>query len=139
MTFQVVWHGIDELEAAFTKMAERAQVETRNGVIEAAHMAEAAMKVRAGEGGRHKKGTPTPATPGGGPAVITGTLRRSIGVGSIEKWGAFGYQTKVGPTSIYGRAVELLYDYPYTSTGLEDVLPRVPEVFKRAWARALHG
>lgn len=57
--------------------------------------------------GRHKAGTPTPASPGSGPAIVTGTLRRSI----RSQFGT--EETKVGPTVVYGRRVELEYNYPY--------------------------
>jgi hypothetical protein len=45
--------------------------------------------------GRHPWGTPTPATPGTGPAVISGTLRRSI-IREAVKRSPTGWETKVG-------------------------------------------
>lgn len=45
--------------------------------------------------GRHAWGTPTPASPGMGPAVISGTLRRSI-IREAVKRSADGWETKVG-------------------------------------------
>jgi hypothetical protein len=137
MPDSIIWRGLAELEAAFVEKAAAAQAATRNAVVEAAHLAEASMKEHAGEGGRHQKGTPTPASPGGGPAVITGSLRRSITVGAITPWGIGGWQTKVGPTAVYGRRVELEFGYPYTRPGLEAITPALPAIFARNWAGAI--
>jgi hypothetical protein len=139
MSGGVVWHGITEVDGALEGLVDRAQAASRDAVVEAAHLAELAMKQHAGEGGRHAKATPTPATPGGGPAVISGTLRRSIRVGDIQPFGATGYSAKVGPTAIYGRRVELEYDYPYTGPGLQDVLPQLPAIYARVWGKAIAG
>jgi len=135
----IVWHGLTEFDVALEGLVDRAQAASREAVVEAAHAAELAMKQHAGEGGRHAQGTPTPATPGGGPAVISGTLRRSIRVGEIQPFGVTGYSAKVGPTAIYGRRVELEYDYPYTGPGLHDVLPLLPEIYARVWGKAISG
>jgi hypothetical protein len=65
----------------------------------------------------HKRGTPTPARPGTGPAVVSGTLRRSLTHSPVVSYGA-GWETKVGtgagvsppygrsPASVYGLALE---------------------------------
>lgn len=45
--------------------------------------------------GRHAYGTPTPARPGTGPAVISGTLRNSIDRTAV-KLNAAGWEAKVG-------------------------------------------
>lgn len=137
MASSVIWHGVHELEAALTKTVERVQAVSKTAVGEGAHLVEAAMKQRAGEGGRHKKGTPTPATQGSGPAVVSGTLRRSIRVSPVIPYGISGYSAKVGPTVKYGRRVELEFDYPYAKPGLEEVLPRLREVYARAWGAAI--
>lgn len=133
----IVWHGLNELEAAFAGLNTRVEAATRDGVVEAAHLAERYEKEEAGAGGHHQKGTPTTASKGGGPAVITGTLRRSITVGDIRPYGTGGWSAKIGPTAIYGRRVELEYGYAYTRPGFLRALPEFPAIYARAWARAL--
>lgn len=46
--------------------------------------------------GSHAYGTPTPASPGTGPAVISGTLRRSITHEPVRMLGPGHWQTRVG-------------------------------------------
>lgn len=55
--------------------------------------------------GKHKRGTPTPARPGEGPAVISGHLRRNIRVAKTRK-GRKRVQVRVYSHATYGRAVE---------------------------------
>lgn len=87
--------------------------------------------------GRHKAGTPTPAVQGAGPSVITGTLRRSIHT-QIEPGGLGTWTARIGPSAIYGRRVELEFDYPYMRPAL-DFAKRValPVLARRAWGGAM--
>ncbi|MDH6141162.1 hypothetical protein P3T35_003175 [Kitasatospora sp. GP30] len=66
----------------------------RTGLIGTADAMVKQAKTNASNG-RHAWGTPTPASPGMGPAVISGTLRRSI-VREAVKRSADGWETKVG-------------------------------------------
>lgn len=135
MSVAVVWHGIEAFDAGLEREVVAASFAARDAVVEAGALVEARMKEHAGEGGRHAVGTPTPASQGSGPAVITGALRRSIRVSAPIPWGLTGYSIKVGPTIIYGRRIELEYDYPYAEPGLHDATPELPAIFARAWAR----
>lgn len=58
--------------------------------------------------GSHRYGTPTPASPGTGPAVISGNLRRSITHEPVRLLGPGHWQTRVGTgvgfTPSYGGA-----------------------------------
>jgi hypothetical protein len=56
-----------EADAAMTPLMERL-----------GDICEAAAKLHIGDGGAHKAGTPTTARKGGGPAVVTGALRRAV-------------------------------------------------------------
>lgn len=71
-------------------------------------------KQKAVEGGSHRRGTPTPATRGRGPAKITGNLQRSI-TSSVDSSGRTP-EAKVGlaPSGAYGEHVEAL-GYPFIS------------------------
>jgi hypothetical protein len=69
---------------------------TRKGLTEAALVLEREAKQNVLKGGTHKHGTKTPATPGSFPALISGTLRRSITHSPVRPV-AFGWETRVGP------------------------------------------
>lgn len=64
---------------------------------------ERSAKRRVREGGQHKAHTKTTAVPGGGPAVISGDLARSITHAPIERLG-MTLRTRVGPSSVPHRA-----------------------------------
>jgi len=102
--------GEKEFAIALDGLIVRASLASVRFVQEGALLIERQAKVNA-SGPKHKRGTPTKASPGSGPGIITGTLRRSI---RTELGRVAGYaEAKVGPTAIYGRAVELTYNYPY--------------------------
>lgn len=100
----------------FAEIAADGQMKSRTVLTQLANAIERQAKVNASVGS-HKRGTPTPARPGTGPAVISGTLRRSITHSPIVSYGA-GWETKVGtaagivppygrsPASVYGLALE---------------------------------
>jgi hypothetical protein len=71
---------------------------TRRGLTEAAQLLEREAKQNVMKGGTHKHGTKTPASPGGFPALISGTLRRSITHSPVRS-AAFGWETRVGTAS----------------------------------------
>lgn len=61
----------------FVELDAATKVRTRSALLELALVVEKQAKINA-RSGSHKYGTPTPAQPGTGPAVISGTLRRAI-------------------------------------------------------------
>lgn len=81
--------------AGFAKLSEEGEIRGRLALEPLALAVERQAKINASNG-RHKYGTPTPAHPGEGPAVISGTLKKSVGHTPIEK-DATGWKTKVGP------------------------------------------
>ena len=101
-----------------------AEDNTRRGLTEAALALEREAKLNLGKGGTHRYGTPTPAHPGGPPALISGTLRRSVTHSPIVR-GAFGWETRVGLASgffpPYGKkhTQSSRYGY-YLETGLRN-------------------
>lgn len=125
MPANIVWEGIDAFNKALLDHVERENENARRFVSDGLHLAQTAMQQRAGEGGRHAKGTPTPATPGGGPAVISGDHRRSIHVGPIEPTGFTGWAGEVGPSMIYSRRIELEYGYLTAQPGWADAIPQI--------------
>lgn len=93
--------GADDLATALRQIAERARAD--GGRAAAAAMGnegERAIKVRLSRYS-HSRGTVTPSPPGQPPAIITGTLRRSvIGEGPREE-GAGRWVMSVRPTTVY--------------------------------------
>jgi hypothetical protein len=80
--------------AIFVKLNVEAQRRTRIALAPVALAIERQAKINA-RNGSHRYGTPTPARPGHGPAVVSGTLVRSITHDPITRT-ASGYETKVG-------------------------------------------
>lgn len=105
----------------FAEVEREAQVKARRVLTGIALAVERQAKINA-SAGAHKRGTKTPASPGTGPAVISGTLRRSITHSPITFTGG-GWETKVGTgggfTPPYGRTPSSKYGF-YLETGLKN-------------------
>jgi hypothetical protein len=136
---QLHFKHLPRFNAALKEIETAALAASAGLLSEAAHMTELRAKKKAGEGGRHKAGTPTPATPGSGPAVISGSLRRSIHVQGPYRKGWNVLEVMVGPSMIYGRRVELEYNYPYMKPAYEDVKKLLPRLERKWWGRAMKG
>lgn len=126
------WEGGSAFSHHLTEMVERANKAAAGFVTEGSHAIERQAKINASSG-RHAAGTPTPATPGSGPAIITGTLRRSIHVDGPRPLGLGTWQAKTGPSAIYGRRVELEFNYPYMGPALRFVRSIVLPKLARKW------
>lgn len=97
-------------------------------------------KLNAAQGGTHARGKKTGASPGSGPARVTGALQRSIHTEVRKGFGT--YEAEVYPTMIYARQVELGgntwpsgVNYPYMIPAGQSVKPRANDIFARAFAR----
>jgi hypothetical protein len=101
--------------AIFAKLAVEGDNRTRIALGPIAQAIEKQAKINASSG-THLYGTPTPAWPDSGPAIISGTLRRSITHSPIRA-GFGGWMTEVGtgiglyPT--YGRGLVPANKYGY--------------------------
>lgn len=106
--------------AAEINAAHEAKV--RRTLVAIALVAERQAKINASSGA-HKRGTPTPARPGSGPAVISGTLRRSLTHTSPVR-GPSGWEVKVGTgvgfTPPYGKTPASEYGLILEKTGLRN-------------------
>ncbi|MCT9092840.1 hypothetical protein N4G70_28805 [Streptomyces sp. ASQP_92] len=138
----------------FAEIATDGQLKSRTVLTQLANAIERQAKVNASSGA-HKRGTPTPARSGSGPAVVSGTLRRSITHSPIVSYGA-GWETKVGtgagimppygrsPASVYGLALETglrngaVYPFlgPAYRFGITIVAPQLyMSVYRARWPR----
>lgn len=137
------WLGLSEVLASFEKVSAQADAATRSIVAKAAATAEAAAK--ANFQGSHAKGQPHVG--GSMPNVVTGNLRRSITHTTVTRTGLAEYSSKVGPTMIYGRRVELGYPgggggrghqmtrpFPYFDPGVRTARAQFSAIAASEWA-----
>jgi phage gpG-like protein len=143
--------GIEEAIAALQGMAERVEAATPGAIVtsQALIASEARTRLRKYQ---HPPGTPTPAPPGGPPAMITGRLRGSFDIAGPTAAGAGVWMSVMGPTAPYARVQELggatgrggatvLPARPYLKPSIETLTHsgRLADVFVRAWAAAITG
>ncbi len=124
----------------------KGELTMRGGLTTLAERMEARMKDNASQGA-HARGTATPATPGGGPSVVSGDLRRSITHTPVESVGGL-LQTRVGPASTphsdsaatsgeIGRYLERdgrgSNRYPFVEPAHNDTVAEAGPIFKATW------
>lgn len=98
--------GVAKLTQAFEGLAASLNAATRTATGQASHLLEREIKATLNTSS-HPRGTPTPSSPGEPPSLVTGTLRRSISVKGPVPLGMGRWESKVGPTAVYGRIQEL--------------------------------
>lgn len=127
----------------FAKVGEEAIRRHKQSLTAVALAIEREAKINAGKGGSHKYGTKTPASPGGPPAIISGTLRRSVTHTPVAPAPGLGFEVKVGlakgvyppygktrtASSLYGLYLETGLrngtTYPWFVPAYRAVLPKV--------------
>lgn len=107
----------------FTELNAEGRARGKAALTELALVVEKQAKINA-TSGAHKYGTPTPARPGSGPAVISGTLRRSITHTPVIYVGS-GFECRVGMGKgfypSYGKRKTTSSKYAfYLETGLKN-------------------
>lgn len=83
------------MTAIFGRLAVEGNTRARLSLGPLALLIEKQAKTNASSGA-HTYGTPTPASPGTGPAIISGTLRRAITHSPIQAIAEGGWETYVG-------------------------------------------
>lgn len=99
------WSGGKELKAALDRLDPKIDKAVERAIAIASLEVEAAIKAQFRQS--HPAGTETPSSPGSPPAVVTGTLRRSITTRPPVRLGFGSYRAEVGPTVVYSRVQEL--------------------------------
>ena len=140
--------GVGEFLAALDGVVALTDAATREAVAKGAHLIEAETKKNLTRYS-HPKNTVTPSPPGEPPAIVTGQLRRSIRVQGPTKTGLGTWESKTGPTAVYGRIQELggvtgrggattLPARPYLGPAVKALIDsgRLEEVFVQAWRNA---
>lgn len=131
--------GLPELFAAIDRITVEAADVAKRIVTTAG--ADTVREAQANFEGSHAKGQPHVG--GDRPNVVTGMLRRSIRYTPPERLGMFEYSTQVGPTTVYGRAVELGYaarnvrPHPYFEPAANHALERITATAEAEWAKFL--
>lgn len=141
--------GLSELTAALAGTVKEADRATRMATARSAHFLEGEIKKTLSKAS-HRKGTPTPSAPGEPPALVTGTLRRSITVKGPLRFGTGRWLAEVGPTVVYGRIQELggvtgrggatrLPPRPYVKPPYERVIASgvLARTYREAWLAAI--
>lgn len=138
----ILLQGMSEFVTALKAASTAVDLATKAATAKAAHLLEAEIKTKLGQSS-HQKRTPTPSRPGQPPALVTGTLRRSVKVEGPTSLGAGTYQARVGPTAVYGRVQELggdtgttvLPSRPYVQPALKELRDssKLSAVYLAAW------
>lgn len=157
----IIMSGVAEFRRAVDELVARTNAATLKAATTGGHLLEAQVKLALTEshrssnpGGRDSRGRFTSgghsaSPPGSPPALVTGTLRRSIKVvGPVPK-GATGWTVSVGPTAVYGRIQELggvtgrggattLPARPYMAPSLKKILDdgSLADCYTTAWRDA---
>jgi hypothetical protein len=102
-----------------------------------------AQAARNASGPHHDRGVGHVAWAGEGPNVVSGDLRRSIRV-KMRRQGFGSYSATVGPSMVYGRAVELGnpmwksgVKYPYLVPAYKTIEPKAQDIFTKAYKRRM--
>jgi hypothetical protein len=129
--------GLPELQSAISKIVAAADDVAREIVVASATIIEAAAKRNFQ--GSHAKGQPHVG--GNMPNVVTGTLRRSIHSESVTRIGFGIHGTRMGPSTVYGRRVELGFNgsrgYAYFTPAIRDNKQKIQALARERWAAAL--
>lgn len=127
------WVGMDQVMHELADMVVRAQAGARETVVGSAAIVEA--QVKANFIGSHRKGEPHVGGPGSYPNVVSGTLRRSVTHTPVTEVGLATFASTVGPTTKYGRRVELEYGYAFVEPARQQSLPKVAAYSMTVWKR----
>lgn len=138
--------GLTEFGAALNAWADRASAAARQATVSGGHAIEAKAK-RKLTTYSHSAGTPTPSPPGEPPAIVSGQLRRSVRVGTPTQVGRGTWESRTGPTAVYGRIQErggragrgsTLPPRPYLAPSVQELLAsgELFRIMRDAWAKA---
>lgn len=146
MRFRGEVEGLEAFSRAVAAMQRRIDGAGRGIVAEGLAVVERAAK--GNFEGSHPPGFPHVG--GSKPNVVTGNLRRSIRSTPARRAGVASWEGETGPTTVYGRRIELGYPgggtgpghqrtrpFPYLKPAADDSHKRLQAVAVKRWARAI--
>jgi hypothetical protein len=159
--FEATVHGVTEWDLAIEAKMVAVDRATPQAMREGLRIVERSVK-RILRTYTHPEGTPTTSPPGQPPALVTGTLMRSVKTrGPYPGKRRYTYRGTVGPTAVYSRIQELggrvrarrrgaigpqtertytrLPARPYVKPATDRVRRDVRRVFQRRWTAALEA
>jgi hypothetical protein len=137
MEFTATWEGIQAFKDALNEAEKNIDKASAAALLELGALAES--KAKGGFSGSHARGQPH--TGGPQPNVVTGNLRRSITRTAVQRTGPGEYMTRVYPSTVYARAVELgnprtgARAFPYFGPAMKVVRANANDILIRAWSK----
>lgn len=129
--------GYSEVQAALDRLMVKTDLATRQVVARSAALLE--KEAKSNFSGSHKRGEPHVG--GTEPNVVSGDLRRSITATPVARTGVASYAATVGPTTVYGRRVELGWNgsagYPYFTPAVKSARAKFGALAREIWAAVL--
>lgn len=131
------WDGIPAFDEALRNIETNLDRASSAALVELAALAES--KAKGNFQGSHAKGQPHVG--GAMPNVVSGNLRRSIQRTAVLRTGPGDYMTRVFPSTVYARAVELgnprtgSRAFPYFAPAMKVVRANANDILSRAWSK----
>lgn len=131
------WDGIPAFKEALDHIETNLDRASSAALVELAALAES--KAKGNFQGSHAKGQPHVG--GAMPNVVSGNLRRSIQRTAVLRTGPGDYMTRVFPSTVYARAVELgnprtgSRAFPYFAPAMKVVRANANDILARAWSK----
>ena len=142
MTYSIRIGNLASVINSMKVYAEKSDEATQSALGAVAGMIQA-QAVRNASGPHHPRNVGHVVWSGEGPNVVSGDLRRSIKT-KMRRQGFGSYTATVGPSMVYGRAVELGnpswksgVKYPYLVPAFEKVKPQATDIFTKAYLRRM--
>lgn len=137
ISYSLDWTGIPGWKEALKSTEANIDKASAAALLELAALAES--KAKGNFQGSHARGKPHVG--GAAPNVVTGNLRRSIQRTAVQRVGQGDYLTRVFPSTVYARAVEMgnpktgSRAYPYFGPAMKVVRANANDILIRAWSK----
>lgn len=140
--------GVEKYDAAIDELIFRLSDATWEATRDGLHLIESAEKTLLSLR-PHPNRTPTPASPGSPPGLISGHLMRGVRVDGPWQMSLTHVEGSVGPTAVYARIQEMsgwagaghrsfIPARPYHHPTVDALIPQVRQGYADRWARAIH-
>jgi len=135
--------GLEDWHQAVDDLVARQEQASKTFVAKGSAEIAKGLRAEINSTGKHKKGTPTPATPGGPPGRITGGLSKGVAKTKATKVrdGVYKARVTIGRAAFYGRILDKDGTrngkrYPFFTAGVKRAMPRVRELHSQIYRQA---